>query len=146
MDSSKLTRRIGAMAFSIIAAVASLRLTYLLRSSGSTYYIESLVRTFQNTITFTNLGSLLLLSLVVVGFVLWFKRRPFDVFTSIMSTALLFILGIWITTLGYSALQYDTPPWWSILIIGINVTISVVFISVPLSLLGVFITQILRPV
>ena len=146
MDSSKLTRRIGAMAFSIIAAVASLRITYLFNASGSTFYIDSLVLTFQNTLSVANLGSLLLLVLAVIALLAWFKRRPLDVFILIMSTSLLFILGIWITTLGYSSVQYDTAPWWTLFVIGINLTISILFIAIPLSLIGVFITQILRPV
>ena len=146
MDSSKLTRRIGAMAFSIIAAVASLRITYLLRASGSMFYIDSLVLTFQNTLSVANLGSLLLLVFTVIALLAWFKRRPLDVFASIMSIAVLFILGLWITTLGYSSVQYDTAPWWTLIMIGINVTISILFIAIPLSLIGVFITQILRPV
>lgn len=134
------------MAFSFIAAVASLRVSYLLSAPGSTLYMNSLVLTFQNTSSFSNIGSLLLLVLVVVGCVIWFTRRPFDVFLLMMSIPLLFILGIWITTLGYSALQYDTAPWWSVVVVGINVTISIVVLAIPLSLIGVFITQILRPV
>ena len=146
MGSSNLTARIGAMAFSVVAAVASLRLTYLLSEIAATFYIDSLILTFQNTSSFSNVGSMLLLVLVVTGFVFWFKRHPLDAVTWIMCNSVLFIIGIWITTLGYSSVQYDTAPWWSLFVIGINVIITMSFIAIPLSLIIVFMTQVLRPV
>lgn len=134
------------MAFSVVAAVASLRLTYLLSETAATFYIDSLILTFQNTSSFSNVGSILLLILVVTGFVFRFKRYPLDAVTWIMCNAVLFIIGIWITTLGYSSVQYDTAPWWSLFVIGINVIITMSFIAIPLSLIIVFMTQVLRPV
>lgn len=132
------------MAFSVIAAVASLRITYLLQSDGSVYYISSLVATFENVTSTINSVSILVIIGLITGLILRFRNHPLDVFVAIMTIAMAFILGIWMTTLSYSSIQYDTTSWWMVGMIALNLLISYLLISIPLALVGLFVTQVLR--
>lgn len=144
MDSSKITRRIGLMAFSVIAAVASIRITYLIDAEASTYYVSALVDTFTSITSTMNIVSILVIAIVIAGLIVRLRVEPLDVFPVGMSLAVAFMLGIWITTVSYNTIQYDTTSWWMILIIGINLLITYVMISLPLGLIGLFLTQVLR--
>lgn len=144
MDSSKITRRIGWMAFSVIAAVASLRITYLIDSEASTFYLSALVGTFTSITSTITLLSILVIATLIAGLILRLRVEPLDVFPVGMSLAVAFMLGIWMTTVSYNTIQYDTASWWMILIIGLNLLISYVMISLPLGLIGLFLTQVLR--
>ena len=146
MDSSKLTRRIGAMAFSILLAVLTLRLTFLVHPEAASFYMTSLVNTFEEILTLSNpvRGLVWIITSIGLGFAI--KRYPYSFIYSLTTVALLFILGSWINTVLYSSIGYNPTSIGLVVLTSLNVLLSTIASALPLAVISVFITQILRPV
>jgi len=146
MDSSKLTRRIGAMAFSVLLAVVSLRLIFLLDEQAASFYLTSLVSTFEEVLSFSVPFRSVFVIMTSLGLGYLIKRDYYRAFTTMTIVALLFIIGAWLTTLLYSSFGYDSTSVFLLVIIILNLLISLIASALPIALLSLFVIQVLRPV
>jgi hypothetical protein len=146
MDSSKLTRRIGAMAFSVLLAVVSLRLIFLLDEQAASFYLTSLVSTFEEVLSFSVPFRSIFLIMTSLGLGYLIKQNYYRALTTMTIIALLFITGSWLTTLVYSSFGYDTTSVFLLVIIVINLLISLIASALPIALISLFVIQVLRPV
>ena len=146
MDSFKLTKRIGVMAFSVILAVTTLRLALLINAEAASFYITSLVNTFEDVLTLSNpvRGLVWVIASIGLGFAI--TRHAYTALYSIIAVALLFILGSWISVMVYSSFGFNSTSIWLVVITIVNILLSTIVSAIPLAAISVFITHVLRPV
>jgi hypothetical protein len=145
VGSSNFTRRIGVMAFSGILAVASLRFALLINVDAATVYLSSLVNTFQELLRFNSPIGIVMVLAMGIAIAFGFKRDRFVWITVVTGVAGLFVVGSWLTQGLYPTLGYNDQSTWLIVLIVINLLFSSLFLGLPLSLLGLFFYDALRP-
>jgi hypothetical protein len=133
------------MAISGILAVASLRFAILINADAANVYFSSLVDTFQEVLRLSNPVSIISLLVVAVGLSLWSRRDHFMWITVVTGIAFLFVGGSWLTQVLVPMLGYNSQSEWLIVLVAINLLFSSLFLGLPLSLLGLFFYDALRP-
>jgi hypothetical protein len=133
------------MAFSGILAVASLRFALLINIDAANVYGSSLVNTFQEVLLLRSPIGILLVLAVAVAIAYGLTRDRFLWITVVTAVAGLFSVGSWLTQLLYPTLGYNTQSSWLIVLVVINLLFSTLSLGLPLSLLGLFFVDTLRP-
>lgn len=133
------------MAISGILAVTSLRFTSFINIDAANDYLTSLISTFQEMVGFSNLIGVALLLAFAVGLALRSKHDHLIWITTVTGLAGLFIVGSWLTLILNSSLSDNSQSPWLLVLSVINLLFSTLFLGLPLSLIGLFIYNALRP-
>lgn len=133
------------MAISGILAVTSLRFTSFINIDAANDYLTSLINTFQEMLGFSNPIGVLLLLVFAVGLALRSKHDHLIWITTVTGLAGLFIVGSWLTLILNSSLSDNSQSPWLLVLSVINLLFSTLFLGLPLSLIGLFIYNALRP-
>lgn len=133
------------MAISGILAVTSLRFTSFINIDAANDYLTSLISTFQEMVGFSNLIGVALLVAFAVGLALRSKHDHLIWITTVTGLAGLFIVGSWLTLILYPTLSDNSQSPWLLVLSVINLLFSTLFLGLPLSLIGLFIYNALRP-
>lgn len=133
------------MAISGILAVASLRFALLINVDAANVYFSSLVDTFQEVLRFSSPVGIVLLLVMTVALAFGLTRDRYLWITVVTVVAGLFVVGSWLTQGLYPTLGYNAQSSWLIVLIVINLLFSTLFLGLPLSLLGLFFYDTIRP-
>ena len=133
------------MAISGILAVASLRFALLINVDAANVYFSSLVDTFQEVLRLRSPIGIVLVVVMALALAFGLQRDRFLWITAVTGVALLFVTGSWLTQVLVPTLGYNSQSGWLIVLIVINLLFSSLFLGLPLSLLGLFFYDALRP-